>query len=118
MKAKIKKVEKGGRRDQQVLLDTLDDALKNDSQAKGGIVVNEENELAIMYYESGHMAEVFGKFPEIVLVDGTYIICKQSWHATLLLHGRRWLVWLWSKCVLCCYCTGGFRPHYKNNSLF
>jgi len=70
----MKKAKEGGRRDEQVLIDLLEDALVEDTGAKGGITVNENNEIifATVSYQSGQMSALFEKFPEILLVDGTY----------------------------------------------
>ncbi len=72
LKAKIKEDAKKGRRDEQILLDSLQDALTKDAKAKGGIAVNEDDELAVLYFQSGHMSDMFEKFSEILLIDGTY----------------------------------------------
>ena len=72
MKAKIKQEAKQGRRDEQILLDSLEDALKQDAAAKGGVTVTEDDQVSIVHFQSGQMSELFVKFPEILLVDGTY----------------------------------------------
>ena len=72
MKAKLKQSAKNGRRDEQILLDSLENALKQDSAAKGGVTVNEDDQISIVHFQSGQMSELFVKFPEILLVDGTY----------------------------------------------
>ena len=72
LKLLMKKMKAGGRRDEQILIDSLEDALEKDTGAKGGITVNENNEIATMSYQSGQMSALFEKFPEILLVDGTY----------------------------------------------
>ena len=72
MKAKVKEVTKDGRRDEQILLDSLEDALTKDTNAKGGVSVTEDNVVAMVAFQSGQMTELFKKFPEILLVDGTY----------------------------------------------
>ena len=41
--------------DAQLGLDCLTEALKEDCDAKGGVVVDEENTLSVMYYQSGHI---------------------------------------------------------------
>jgi len=61
-----------GLRDAQLVLDKLTDALQVDKGARGGVVVDDSDTLAILYYESSHMAKLFDKFPEILFVDGTY----------------------------------------------
>ena len=72
MKLSLRKAKASGRRDEQILLDTLEDALTKDSNAKGGITVNENDKVATMSFNSGEMSILFEKFPEILLVDGTY----------------------------------------------
>ena len=65
----LQKVKATGRKDEQILLDTLEDALRKDSNAKGGITVNENNKIATVSLQSGEMSILF---LEILLVDGTY----------------------------------------------
>ena len=69
----MKQTKTGGRRDEQVLIDLLEDTLEKDTSAKGGITVNQNNEIATVSYQSGQMSTLFEKFPEILLVDGTYV---------------------------------------------
>ena len=76
IRARAKMNQQNGRKDAQIVLDNLAEALSNDSQARGGIVVDDENNLVVLYYQSGFMAELLKKFPEIVLVDGTYNVNK------------------------------------------
>ena len=45
--------------------------VKKDTKAKGGNFINEVNELAEMYFESGLMVDLFDKFPEIQFIDRT-----------------------------------------------
>ena len=71
MRAKIKQEAKQGRRDEQILLDSLEDALKQDAAAKGGVTVTEDDQVSIVHFQSGQMSELFVKFPDILLVDGT-----------------------------------------------
>ena len=72
MKAKMKIATRNGRRDEQILLDSLESALKQDLSAKGGVTVNEDDQISIVHFQSGLMSDLFIKFPEILLVDGTY----------------------------------------------
>ena len=72
----MKQNEQHGRRDAQIVLDKLSEALSHDLQASGGVVVDNEDNLSVLYYRSGLMSELFSKFPEIVLVDGTYNVNK------------------------------------------
>ena len=72
LKLLMKQTKAGGRRDEQVLIDLLEGTLEKDTSAKGGITVNQNNEIAIVSYQSGQMSTLFKKFPEILLVDGTY----------------------------------------------
>ena len=72
----MKRNEQHGRRDAQIVLDKLSEALSHDPQASGGVVVDNEGNLSVLYYRSGLISELFSKFPEIVLVDGTYNVNK------------------------------------------
>ena len=68
----MKEVVKGGRKDEQILLDSLENALKQDPTAKGGITIDENDQVSIVHFQSGQMSDLFIKFPEILLIDGTY----------------------------------------------
>ena len=75
VKTKIKERECGNRKDAQIVLDKLTVALESDSKA-GGVVVDENDTIAIMFYQSGSMREMFSRFPEIMFIDGTYNVNK------------------------------------------
>ena len=50
--------------------------------------------LSVLYYRSGLMSELFSKFPEIVLVDGTYNVNKAGMpFYSLMVEDRR--LWPW-----------------------
>jgi len=68
MKLLLRKAKANGRRDQQILLDNLENALI-DTNAKGGVTVTENNEIATVSFQTGRMSTLFEKFP---LHDGTY----------------------------------------------
>jgi len=70
MKLKDKELERQGRTDVQMTIDKLSISLQNDPSAKSGVIMAEDNELAILYYQSGLMGEWFNKFPEISMIDG------------------------------------------------
>ena len=76
MQTKAKEESCGNRKDAQIVLDKLTEALKVDSKAAGGVVVDENDTLAILFYQSGIMRDMFSKFPEIMFVDGTYNVNK------------------------------------------
>ena len=59
MKIKLRELERQGRTDAQITIDKLSHALQSDPNVKGGIVVTETNELAVLYYQSGSMGEWF-----------------------------------------------------------
>ena len=46
--------------------------LDKDKGANAGIIVDDEDVIAIAYYQSSAMVKILNKFPEILLVDGTY----------------------------------------------
>ena len=83
MKTKLHELERQGRTDAQITIDKLSHALQSDPNAKGGIVATETNELAVLYYQSGSMGEWFRKFPEILMIDGTYCVNKLECHFML-----------------------------------
>ena len=72
IKTRMKSKSCAGRRDEQLLLEELENILKKDTSSCGGVVVNEEDTLEMLFYQSGHMKQLFQKFPEILLVDATY----------------------------------------------
>ena len=78
LKAKVKEKARHGLQDAQLLLDCLQEALDRDKAARGGLIVNEDHVLELFYFQSGHMRKLFGKFPEILLVDGTYNVNGQG----------------------------------------
>jgi len=75
IKAKTKE-SCGNQKDAQIVLDKLTEALKVDSKAAGGVVVDENDTLAILFYQSRVMRNMFSKFPEIMFIDGTYNVNK------------------------------------------
>ena len=54
----------------KLLLEELESILNTDTSTCGGVVVNEDT-LEVLFYQSGHMKQLFQKFPEILLVDTT-----------------------------------------------
>ena len=72
LKTRMKNKSRGGRKDEQLLLEELENSLKKDPSSCGGIVVNENDTLEVLFYQSGLMKHLFQKFPEILLVDATY----------------------------------------------
>ena len=75
-RTKARERTRGGLKDAQLVLDGLTEALEADANARGGVVVDEDDTLLILYYESGQMRKTFRKFPEILFVDGTYNVNK------------------------------------------
>ncbi len=61
-----------GLQDAELLLEKLRQALESDPGANGGVTVDEEDTLAIVYYQSSSMVSILNKFPAIMFVDGTY----------------------------------------------
>ena len=53
----------------KLLLVELAKSLEDDPLASGGVILNEEDTLEVLYYGSGFMKH---KFPEILLIDVTY----------------------------------------------
>ena len=72
LKTRMKSKSRDGRRDEQLLLEELENILSKDTLSCGGVVINEEDTLEVLFYQSGHMKQLFQKFPEILLVDATY----------------------------------------------
>ena len=98
MKLLLRKAKANGRRDQQILLDNLENALI-DTNAKGGVTVTENNEIATVSFQTGRMSTLFEKFLEVPLIDGIYNVnIEQECHCIVLW----WKIAL--KCFLFCHC--------------
>jgi len=52
MKLSLRKMKANGRRDEQILLDSLEEALMKDTNAKGGMTVTENNEIATVSFQT------------------------------------------------------------------
>ena len=76
IKTKAKEEACGSQKDAQIVLDKLAESLKTDTKAAGGVVVDENDTLTILFYQSGIMRNMFSKFPEIMFIDGTYNVNK------------------------------------------
>lgn len=72
IRTKLKTDTKKGRTDAQMLLDRIEEELEKDQGAKGGVIVNENDQLSIVYYCSSHLLQLYEKFPEVIMLDGTY----------------------------------------------
>ena len=67
------KLESKGRHDKaQITIDRLEEEIQSDKGSKGGMIVNEANELSIFYFASSHLLCLYEKFPEVVMINGTY----------------------------------------------
>ena len=77
---RMKRNEQHGRKDAQIVLDKLSQALSRDPQASGGVVVDDKDNLSVLYYRSGLMSDLFSKFPEIVLVDAPAMSTRLECH--------------------------------------
>ena len=64
--------------DAQLVVDHLQEALRRDKSARGGIVVDEDHTLELLHFQTGHMRKLFKSFPEILLIDGTYNVNGQG----------------------------------------
>ena len=71
MKAKVRERSSKGLNDAQLVLEHLHEALEQDSLSKG-VVINEDYTLEVLYFQTGHMRNMYEKFPEILTIDGTY----------------------------------------------
>ena len=58
---RMKRNEQHGQRDAQIVLDKLCEALSHDPQASGGVVVDNEDNLSVLYHQSGLMSVSFLK---------------------------------------------------------
>lgn len=72
VRSKISAKEKGVRNDAQVLCDHMNELLQKDAGAKGGILVNDDDQLSAVYFASSHLCQLYEKFPEVMMIDGTY----------------------------------------------
>ena len=76
VRTKVKIQAKGGRDEAQVTIDRLEEEMQRDQGSKGGIIVNENSELSIIYFASSHLLGLYEKFPEVLMIDGTYNVNK------------------------------------------
>ena len=72
IRTKAKLQAKGSFNEAQITVNRLEEELQRDKGSKGGVIVNEANELSILYYASSHLVCLYEKFPEVVMIDGTY----------------------------------------------
>uniref|UniRef100_A0A1X7UAH2 ZSWIM1/3 RNaseH-like domain-containing protein n=1 Tax=Amphimedon queenslandica TaxID=400682 RepID=A0A1X7UAH2_AMPQE len=72
MKAKLRELSSKGLNDAKLLLQKLNEALEQDSLSRGNVLINEDYTLEVLYFQSGHIRNLYEKFPEIFLVEGTY----------------------------------------------
>lgn len=72
IRTKIKLQAKGGHNEAQLVVNQLEDEMQRDKGSKGGVIVNEANELSIFYYASSQLQRLYEKFPEVLMIDGTY----------------------------------------------
>ena len=72
VRTKAKLQTKGSCDEAQITINRLEEEMQKDRVSKGGVIVNEANELSILYYASSHLVCLYEKFPEVVMIDGTY----------------------------------------------
>ena len=84
IKTKVREQTRKGLQDAELLLEKLEESLEID-QGANGVTVDKEDTLAIIYYQSSSMVNMFKKFPEIVFVDGTYNVNKLGMHLYCLM---------------------------------
>ena len=72
LKTKVRERTCKGMEDAQLVVDHLQEALRQDKSARSGIVVDEDHTLELLYYQTEHMRNLFKSFLEIFLIDGTY----------------------------------------------
>ena len=72
IRTKIKLQAKGGHNEAQLIMNQLEEEMQRDKGSKGGVIVNEANELSIFYYASSQLHRLYEKFPEVLMIDGTY----------------------------------------------
>ena len=72
VRTKAKLESKGKRDEAQISIDRLEEEIQSDKGSKGGVIVNEANELSIFYFASSHLLRLYEKFPEVIMIDGTY----------------------------------------------
>ena len=72
VRSKAKLQAKGSCNEAQITINRLEEEMQKDRGSKGGVIANEANELTILYYASSHLVCLYEKFPEVVMIDGTY----------------------------------------------
>ena len=79
-------MEKPGQCDAQNVLDIISATLEKDQHANGGVMVDEEDNLAALFYHCENMVNLSQKFSEILFIDGTYNVNTKGRNSTVLLH--------------------------------
>ena len=54
------------------LLKVLEELMDKDPNASVTIFVNKQNELEVLYVQTGKMNEMVSNFPEVIILDSTY----------------------------------------------
>ena len=72
LKGSVRELTHKGLKDTQLILDHLQEALQEDNSACGGVVVDEAHTLEVLYFQMGHMRNLYEKFSDILLVGGIY----------------------------------------------
>jgi len=72
LQTKAKLQSKGKRNEALITIDRLEEEIQSDKGSKGGVIVNDANELSIFYFASSHLLHLYEKFPEVVMINGTY----------------------------------------------
>ena len=62
IRTKIKLQAKGGHNGAQLIMNQLEEEMQRDKGSKGGVIVNEANELSIFYYTSSQLHHLYKKF--------------------------------------------------------
>lgn len=76
VRTKVKMQAKGGCDEAQATIDKLEEEMQRDQGSKGGVIVNESGELCIIYFAPSHLINLYKKFPEVLMIDGTYNVNK------------------------------------------
>ena len=63
LKTKVRERTRKGMEDAQLVVDHLQEALSQDKSAQGGIVVDEDHNLELLHFQTGHMRKLF-EFPQ------------------------------------------------------
>ena len=93
MRQRAKKVEMDGRNDVELLLDELETLLQKDPSSHVSIGES-KGSIESVLFQTGSMRDTYRRFPEVLLLDGTYTVNKNRMPRLCM------CLWLWMDMAL------------------